>query len=163
MSQEHHVRYYSFVDRPFGDVRSLLRERAREVFERATSSAAARARTLGASLHAQAAGLDLAVAVHIHVHRVVDEEGVAGLPPLTKLSVSWEATENAWLFPIMNAEVRIWPLTSTETQIEIAGRYRPPFGPTGAALDTVALHRIAEATVHRFLEDVVEQLRREPR
>lgn len=61
----------------------------------------------------------------------------------------------------MTAELSLWPLTSTETQLEILGAYRPPLGIVGNALDAAVGHRLAEATVHRFLDDVVEQLRRE--
>ena len=61
----------------------------------------------------------------------------------------------------MHLEMSAWPLSATETQIEIAGEYRPPLGVVGNAIDAAVGHRIAEASVHRFLEDVVEQIRRE--
>jgi hypothetical protein len=61
----------------------------------------------------------------------------------------------------MKAELSLWPLTSSETQLEIEGAYRPPLGVVGAAADAALGHRLAEATVHRFLDDVVEQVRRE--
>ena len=65
------------------------------------------------------------------------------------------------VFPVMNAELLFWPLSSSETQLEIEGAYRPPLGIVGNALDAAIGHRVAEATVHRLLEDLVEQLRRE--
>ena len=61
----------------------------------------------------------------------------------------------------MVATLSAWPLSPEETQIEIEGDYTPPLGAVGRALDAAVLHRVAEAAVHRFLEDVVEQLRRD--
>jgi hypothetical protein len=61
----------------------------------------------------------------------------------------------------MQAELSFWPLTSTETQLELEGAYEPPLGLVGGAIDAAVGHRLAEAVVHRFLNDVVEQLRRD--
>jgi hypothetical protein len=61
----------------------------------------------------------------------------------------------------MHLELSAWPLSSSETQIEIAGEYRPPLGVVGNAIDAAVGHRIAEASVKSFLDDVVEQMRRE--
>jgi hypothetical protein len=60
----------------------------------------------------------------------------------------------------MSAELSAWPLSASETQLEIEGVYEPPLGVVGTAIDTAVGHRIAEASVYRFLEDIVEQLRR---
>jgi hypothetical protein len=61
----------------------------------------------------------------------------------------------------MKAVLSFWPLTSSETQMEIEGAYRPPLGAVGNVADAAVGHRVAEAAVHRFLDDVVEQIRRE--
>jgi hypothetical protein len=50
-------------------------------------------------------------------------------------------------------------LTATETQLDFAGRYQPPLGPLGSVLDAAIGHRIAEASVHRFVADVAQHLR----
>jgi hypothetical protein len=59
----------------------------------------------------------------------------------------------------MKAELSIYPLTRTETQLDFAGLYEPPLGALGIALNAVAGHRIAEVSVHRFVGDVAEHLR----
>jgi len=161
MSEPRKLRCYQYVNRPYGAVRELFSQRAVEIFQRATTSAAARANAIGASLHAEIGGIDLGVDVRIHVHAIRDDQGVAGLSPLTRVTIAWEAVRAAALFPVMNAELSFWPLTSTETQLEIEGAYRPPLGIVGTALDAAVGHRVAEATVHRFLDDVVEQVRSE--
>ena len=95
------------------------------------------------------------------VQRVREDEGAAGMSPVTVVEIGWEASRTPGLFPSMRLELSAWPLSSTETQIEIAGEYRPPLGPVGNAIDAAVGHRIAEASVHSFLEDVVEQIRRD--
>jgi len=63
------------------------------------------------------------------------------------------------LFPLMNGELAIYPLTSTETQLDFLGFYEPPLGAVGKAVNAVAGHRIAEVSVHRFIDDVAAYLR----
>ena len=74
-----------------------------------------------------------------------------------------KAARAASIFPQMEATLSAWPLSADETQLELDGSYLPPLGTVGKALDSLLLHRIAEAAMHRFLEDVVEQLRKDLR
>lgn len=159
--KEPQVRIYQYVNRPYGAVRELLRMRPVELFQRATTSAAARANAVAASLHAGIGGVDVGIDVRIHVQSVRDDAGVAGLSPVTHVELAWEAMEAPGLFPVMKAQLSFWPLTAGETQLEIEGAYRPPLGVVGNVMDAAIGHRVAEAAVHRFLDDVVEQLRRE--
>jgi hypothetical protein len=159
--KEPRVRIYQYVNRPYGAVRELFRLRAEELFQRATTSAAARASAVAASLHAGVGGVEVGVDVRIHVQSVRDDGGVAGMSPVTHVALAWEALRAPALFPVMNAQLSVWPLTASETQLEIEGAYRPPLGVAGSVIDAAVGHRIAEAAVHRFLDDVVEQLRRE--
>jgi hypothetical protein len=160
MSKPRELRCYAYVNRPYSVVREALQHRPLELLQRATSSAAERASSLAASLRAEAAGIEVGVEVRIHIHALREEEGVAGLSPVTRISLGWEAARTPALFPVMSAELSAWPLSSSETQLEIEGTYRPPLGAVGRAVDAAVGNRIAEASVHRLLEDVVEQLRR---
>jgi hypothetical protein len=159
--KEPRVRIYQYVNRPYGAVRELFRLRPAELFQRATTSAAARARALAASLHAGVGGVDVGVDVRIHVQGVRDDPGIAGMSPVTHVELAWEALRASALFPVMSAQLSFWPLTASETQLEIEGAYRPPLGIVGNVVDAAVGHRIAEASVHRFLDDIAEQLRRE--
>ncbi len=67
---------------------------------------------------------------------------------------------SARLFPLMKAELTIYPLTATETQLDFLGLYEPPFGAVGKAMNAVVGHRIAEVSVHRFISDVAAYLRK---
>ena len=73
--------------------------------------------------------------------------------------LEWEATTMPGLFPLMKAELCIYPLTPTETQLDLFGHYEPPFGMVGKAMNAIAGYRIAEVSVHRFLSDVAGYLR----
>ncbi|HZU81608.1 MAG TPA: hypothetical protein VE987_01770 [Polyangiaceae bacterium] len=161
MSEPRTLRCYAYVNRPYEAVRAALHERTLELMQRATNSAAARASSLGANLRVDVAGVEIGVEVRLHVASVREEQGVAGLSPVTRVSIGWEATRAPALFPLMSAELAAWPLSSSETQLEIEGNYRPPLGAVGSAIDAAVGHRIAEASVHRLLEDLVEQLRRD--
>ena len=63
------------------------------------------------------------------------------------------------LFPLMKAELSIYPLTVSETQLDFSGLYEPPFGAVGKAMNAMVGHRIAEVSVHRFVSDVTAYLR----
>jgi hypothetical protein len=161
MSEPRRLRCYEYVNRPYEQVSVLLRHQPLELLQRATTSAAARAGALAANLHVAIGGIEVGVDVRPHVRRIREEKAVAGLSPVTVLEIGWEASRAAGLFPSMHLELSAWPLSSTETQLEIAGEYRPPLGVVGQAMDAAIGHRIAEASVHSFLEDVVEQMKRD--
>jgi hypothetical protein len=61
----------------------------------------------------------------------------------------------------MEAELIVYPLSKEETQLELHGRYTPPLGAVGSALDSLIGHRVADASVHRFVTDVASLLRTE--
>jgi hypothetical protein len=163
MSEHHRLRFYGYVDRPYEAVRTLLRSRADEVLQRATNTASERARGLIARLHLEASGFDVGVDVRVDLHRKPEDVGVAALPPITHLGISWKAAEKEGLFPSMSADLAISPMTFAETRVEFEGTYRPPLALVGKVFDAAVGHRIAEATVHRFVNDVIEEIRREVR
>jgi len=80
--------------------------------------------------------------------------------PVTRLHLEWEAARMPRLFPIMKANLSIYPITATETQLDFNGLYEPPLGPLGKAVNAIVGHRIAEASVHRFVSDVAGYLRK---
>ena len=80
--------------------------------------------------------------------------------PATRLQLEWEAARMPRLFPIMKADLSIYPLTATETQLDFKGVYEPPLGPLGEAVNAIVGHRIAEVSVHRFVSDVAGYLRK---
>jgi hypothetical protein len=161
MSPSRVIRSYGYVDRPYEQVRSLVQNRAGDLFQHATNTASERAKELVAKLSASAGGIDVGVDIRIDVAKELSDESAGGLPPVTRLAVRWKAAKRASLFPSMAAELSISPMAFAETRVEFEGTYAPPLGVLGGMLDAAIGHQVAEATVHRFVNDVIEQIRLE--
>jgi hypothetical protein len=161
MSEPRRLCFYGYVDRSYRAVRTLLRSRADEVFQHATNAAGERAGGIVSRLRLEGPGLEVGVDVRVQVTPSPEEPSQGGLPAVTHLHLSWRAANAAALFPSMSADLALSPLTFAETLVEFDGTYTPPFAAAGKVFDAVLGHRIAEATVHHFVNDVLEQLRRE--
>jgi hypothetical protein len=159
MSQPHELRFYEYVNHPYPAVREALRDHP-ELFQRATTGATGRAGEIAASLSVDLGAVEIGADVKIEVASI-DEltSGPGGRIPTTCLKLRWKAARAAALFPAMEAELFVYPLSSGETQLDLHGHYRPPLGALGSAIDSLVLHRIAEASVHRFVTDVAKFLR----
>jgi len=159
MPDRHHVQSYDYVNRPYAAVRDALAKDPLGVLRRATRGAATRARELGAELHARLAGFDVAAEIDVEIKSTVATQMYG--QPATCIAFAWHAAHHPGLFPTMNGTLRIYPLSSTETQLDFSGSYDPPFGIIGDMIDAVALHRIAEASVLALVRDVAAFLRAE--
>ena len=62
------------------------------------------------------------------------------------------------LFPVLDADLTLAPAGQNAASLRLDGTYRPPLGSLGAELDRLLLHRVAEATIHNFLERVAAAL-----
>jgi hypothetical protein len=162
MSGTHRLHCYDYVNHPYVAVRDAMRADPGGIFQRATTSAAGRAQALAATLKVGVGALEIGTDVVIEVLGVEERaEGPAGRTPTTVIPLRWKAARAAALFPSMAAELLIYPLSRDETQIELDGRYTPPLGAVGGALDSLIGHRVADASVHRFVTDVASLLRGE--
>jgi hypothetical protein len=161
MSHAHALRCYEYVNQPYESVRDALRNDPRRVFQRATTAGASRAHEVASYLHVDVGALAIGAEVTIYVQRFDETGSAPGLQPVTRLRLAWEAARAPALFPAMQAELAVYALSPGETQLDLSGEYRPPLGAIGAVLDAVVGHRIAEASVHRFLRDLAELLKRE--
>lgn len=159
MTRGREIRCYDYVNQPYERVRDALKADALAVFQSATKAAASRAHTVASEVHVSIAGIDVATDITISIEHVEERPGKNKAPPTTCLALEWEATKSPHLFPFMRAELSMYPLTATETQLELSGLYEPPLGVLGSAIDAIVGHRIAEASVHHFVADVAEYLR----
>jgi len=159
MSKGLEIRCYDYVNHPYEKVRDVLKQEALEVFQSATKTAASRAQSVAAELHVDLGGIGVKADIRISVKDVEEKATDAMSGPATRLRLAWEAATAPGLFPLMKAELSVYPLTSTETQLDFLGFYEPPFSTLGRAMNAVAGHRIAEASVHRFINEVAEYLR----
>ena len=156
-----HLHAFQYVNRPFPAVKAALIADAKGVFQRATVSAAKRATAIAVSLKLEVAGIEVGKDVDIHVLGVDAHAHAPGdaRTPAARFAIEWSAKDGASFFPTMKGELAVYPLSPTETQLDFDGVYTPPLGALGAAADAVLGHRVARASVSRFLEDVVERLR----
>lgn len=155
------LRVFDYVNHPYEDVKNALEEDAVSVFRNATKVAAERAQTVASELHINLAGIELGTDIDISVELIEEVPKKLLAPPTTNIFLNWEASKMPGLFPFMKAELAVYPLTSTETQLDLFGKYEPPFGFLGTAVNAVVGHRIAEASVHQFIRDVAAYLRKE--
>lgn len=159
MTAAHEIHCYEYVNHPFEKVSEALVLGAIGIFQRATTSAASRASSLAAKVKFTALGFEIGKNVTVKVTHV---EKHAHAPKIadraTELKLEWQAETNAALFPSMHATLLIYPLSPEETQLELRGTYDPPGGLAGDIADRLVGHRVAEATAHRFLEDVAARL-----
>jgi len=146
---------HDYVNQPYPRVRDALLADPYAVLRRATAAAA----THAATLHVRLGGIDIGTDVAIQVDKIelADLYGRRA----TKLTLAWQAAHNPRRFPAMNATLAIFALSPTETQLEFQGTYQPPMGKLGEAIDAVAGHQLAEASVTRFIQEVAGWLRAE--
>jgi hypothetical protein len=158
MSKGREIRCYDYVNHPYERVRDALSQDALTVFQSATKAAASRAQSIGAELHVDIGGIGIKTDIRISIKNVKEKLDAVSTPA-TRLLLEWEATAMPSLFPLMKAELSIYPLTPTETQLDFLGLYEPPFGAVGKAMNAIVGHRIAEVSVHRFINEVAGYLR----
>jgi len=162
MTEGRQIRVFDYVNQPFDRVRLALREHATTIFQRATSVAGERAHRVASGLRIHIAGLEIRKEIAIEVSDFREtEQPASGFAREARIALCWSAVEGTAFFPTMQAELALYPLSATETQLDLNGHYTPPLGPVGAAFDALVGHRVAEACVHQFVADVAEQLRRD--
>jgi hypothetical protein len=159
MSKGREIHCFEYVNHPYEQVRDVLCGDALALFQSATKAATTRAHSVAAELRVNIAGIVVGTDIAISVKQVEEHARKVKSPVTTCLQLEWEAAASPHLFPFMCAQLSIYPLTATETQLDFSGTYEPPLGVLGGALDTIVGHRIAEASVHRFVSDVAGYLR----
>ena len=159
MATKREIRSYDYVNSPYERVRDALKQDALKIFQSATKEAASRAQSVAAELHVDIGGIGITTDIKIKVENFEEETADARSNPTLRLLLDWEAAKRPGLFPLMNGILSVYPLTSTETQLDFFGAYKPPFGAVGKTMNALVGHRIAEACVHRFVADIASYLR----
>lgn len=94
--------------------------------------------------------LSKTVAVHLG-DPVAGPDGIA-------IPIRWEATGPAGLFPRLVGNLNVVELDPERCDLTLTGRYRPPLGRAGQALDDALLTRVARATFRSLLRRLAEAL-----
>jgi Rrf2 family protein len=79
-----------------------------------------------------------------------------------RVAIVWEATGASALFPRFEGTLDVVDLDPERCEVSLLGRYRPPLGRAGQALDDVLLGRVARATVRSLLRRVAHGLEQAP-
>lgn len=159
MARDREIRAFDYVNHPYEKVRDAMRADALDILRSATQAAASRAHTVAAGLHVNIAGIKIGAEIDLKIEDMAEATGETHAENALHITLEWEAAKAARLFPLMRGTLSAYPLSGTETQLDFDGHYEPPLGALGTALDAVAGHRIAEASVHRFITDVAAYLR----
>jgi hypothetical protein len=78
---------------------------------------------------------------------------------VTVVPLRWVATgSTGTMFPQLDGNLELAP-NGDDSILTLAGAYRAPLAAVGASLDRVLLHRVADASARRFLQDIVTDLR----
>lgn len=149
------VYLYDYVSAPYRLVTHLLRDQPEALFDRAADASVDRFSELVAGLGIEIAGRPIAREV---VVTLGDFEQLSEPLEFCRRAVQWEAVSASSLFPRMEGSIEVQPLSPTESQLSLVGRYQPPLGALGAALDSLVLHRVAEASLHRFFSRVAARI-----
>jgi hypothetical protein len=154
------IHCYDYVNHPYEQVRNALSKDAPAVFQSATKAAASRAQSIASELRIDVGGVGIQADIQVSVKNIELKPRKAMSGPVTRLQLEWQAARMADFFPLMKADLSIYPITATETQLDFDGFYEPPLGSLGKAMNAIVGHRIAEVCVHRFVRDVAEYLRK---
>jgi CBS domain-containing protein len=139
---------HSIVDGDPGQLDRLLRERIRALLWQATGtmpSPPAVDGTFRLRLEADVAGRNPGKDVRVCA-------GVAeDLDDRTRISLAWHAEPARHAFPAFEGALELEPLSARHAQLMLAGAYRVPLGPLGAAADSIGLNAVAQHTVEALV------------
>lgn len=141
------VHYYTHVPVAMADVESRLDE-VRAHLE----DLAGVVYRDGEELYAKVGPADSDVAKTVRLEIGVPEIRRAGLV----YPVSWTAVGAVSLFPRLTADLIISHVGTERTKIALEGRYEPPLGALGRAVDRTILKQVAESTVQDWVDRVAE-------
>lgn len=146
---------YGYAHAAFDDAIAILAEDPRGLLQSATDTSMERADEVVTNLHVDVAGFDLGRDVVVEFGDFQPVEAMRCVLP-----VSWRAASGHLLFPTVEATLEISALSlhPPMVQVTLAGSYEPPLGAVGGVVDRALTHRMAEAVIHRFVEDVTDRL-----
>lgn len=146
---------YDYAHVAFDDAIALLAEDPGGLLQSATDASMQHADEVVTNLHVEVAGFDLGRDVVIELGEFEPVEALRCILP-----VSWRAASGHLLFPTVAATLEIAALSLQPplVQVTLAGSYDPPLGPLGTMVDRALTQRMAEAVIHRFVQDVACRL-----
>jgi hypothetical protein len=147
---------YDYVEETLERIEAVLEEGLEALLQPATDVAARHGQEVLARLRVPIGGFEIGREIRIRIGELEHHDDRRVVLPLT-----WESLKATGMFPHMEARLEVAALSDEPAicQVMFFGSYVPPAGAVGAIGDSLAMHRVAEASVHRFLGDVVARLR----
>ena len=127
------------------------------IFHEATKLAEAKASVDSAGLHLKIGGVEWGKEINVEV--ISFEEVEYQERKYANLRLRWQAAANPHSLPRMTANLRIYPITFNQSQLVLEGKYEPPLGLLGKAIDTIVGHDAAEVTAQQFVTAFAQYLR----
>ena len=155
------IRCFEYVNAPYARVAELVRRDPAGLLARATHAAQTRAKSVAVGLSVDIGAIEVGTDIDVEIDEVQDEQPRGAMSRVTRVGLRWKAAKLAALFPTMEATLSVYPLSPTETQVDLDGHYEPPGGVLGAGADALIGHRVAEASVHRLVAELARCLRAE--
>jgi hypothetical protein len=99
----------------------------------------------------------------LRLHRQVEVEVAEPyrLAGKTLVPIRWSTGAETSPLPVMEGDLELAPFGAGRCQLSMNGRYSPPLGSLGRALDRALLHRVAEGTVKDFMDRLARALQAE--
>jgi hypothetical protein len=136
------------VDAPYARVRDRLRDDAPGVFGSAGEP-------ITTSLVASIRGTEVSRDVSVEIV-AFDEPASAAVG--AHLVFRADASRHPDLFPHLEARIDAVPVTEERTAVFLIATYKPPLGVVGGAVNTLGLHRFAEQSLARLLDEIAERV-----
>jgi hypothetical protein len=145
------VYYFAHIDRSFSDTERRLLEMTGGL-DGMAAAASRQGEDILARVGLGGEQARVAKTVRLSLGEPVRQPGTTVIP------IVWEATGVPALFPRMEADLVLADLGPGLSQLTLQGSYTPPLGFIGRALDKALLHRVAEASVKGFVDQVARAI-----
>ena len=98
------------------------------------------------------AGLPVGKEVEVELDDPYEGDGAVSLP------LRWRPTWPAAAYPSFDGELELTRLSDGSAELWLLGRYQPPLGAVGRALDRAFLHAVANDAIRQVLEAMASRL-----
>jgi hypothetical protein len=98
------------------------------------------------------AGFSVGKDVEVEIDEPFDGSGVVSLP------LRWRATWPSAAYPSFDGELELTRIADGSAELWLLGRYRPPLGTIGEAIDRVVLHALACDSLRQVLDAMAARL-----
>jgi len=146
------LRYYVELDQSRGELADKLRHDPGAWLGNAVMDSLEAGGQLSAALGLTVANTRLERKVDVNVGEAYDLSGVTVFP------LELCDRSRGSLFPRFDADLEVASLGKDRSQLAINVRYEPPLGFVGAIADRALMHRVAEATVKDFMDQLARRL-----